>query len=70
MPTATPSAGLAACALAHTRSPTRLRVLAAGALQIEADKSFLAEIITGYKTDAFAKQVQEGIAKGSIAGAH
>ena len=67
MPDVAPDACLAACAMAYARhAPTSP---AAGILNITADQSLLDVIITGYKTDDFAKQLAKDISMGSIEGA-
>ncbi|KAG5332540.1 hypothetical protein C0989_006975, partial [Termitomyces sp. Mn162] len=66
---ASPSAKLAACALAYMRSPPRTQRLAGGIFKIGVDKQLLKEIVASYKKDIFAQQVHEEIKKGSIAGA-
>ncbi|KAG6853650.1 hypothetical protein C0991_002618 [Blastosporella zonata] len=69
MPDEIPTSALAACALAHTRSPTPTPVsLAAGALEITMDTNLLAEIVSGYQNDTFAQQVRADIQAGSIEG--
>lgn len=68
MPDDTPSAGYAACALAHTRSPPARRTRVAAVLDISADAEFINRIKAGYLTDEFAKQVRDGIAAGSSVG--
>ena len=67
MPDAMPNACLAACAMAHTRNAPKTPV--AGILNIATDQSLLDAIITGYKTDDFAKQLTKDIDMGSIKGA-
>ncbi|KAG6887031.1 hypothetical protein C0995_002267 [Termitomyces sp. Mi166 len=69
MPNAVLSTGLTACTLTYTQSPPLQKHVAAGALHIRIDREFLKEIVMGYEEDTFAKQVQEGIEKGSIMGA-
>ena len=67
MPDAAPNACLAACAMAYAwHAPT---FPAAGILNITANQSLLDAIITGYKTDDFAKQLTKDISMGSIKGA-
>jgi hypothetical protein len=68
MPDATPSPLFAACALAHTRSPSPQPV--AATLDITADETLLNDIITGYQDDDFAQQLTKDINAGSIEGAH
>ena len=65
MPDATPNPMLAACALAHTRSPPSH---AAAVLDITADESLLRDIIDGYQDDDFAKQLKKDISARSIQG--
>ena len=69
MPDATPNPMLAACAIAHTRSPPLPRELAAATLDITADESLLRDITAGYQDDEFAKQLRKDIKAGSIEGA-
>ena len=67
MPDAAPNACLAACAMAYAwHAPTSPAV---GILNITANQSLLDAIITGYKTDDFAKQLAKDISMGSIEGA-
>lgn len=68
MPDDAPSTVLAACALAHTRSPPS-PLMAAGMLNITADAEFLSQIKNGYKTDEFCLQLRKDINAGSIEGA-
>jgi hypothetical protein len=69
MPDATPSPLLAACALAHTRSPSPRQEFIAATLDITADETLLQEIIAGYQNDDFARQLTKDIEAGSIEGA-
>ena len=69
MPDAPPNSMLAACALAHTRSPSRPREFAAATLDITADESLLRDITAGYQEDEFAQQLMKDIQAGSIEGA-
>lgn len=69
MPDAPPNSMLAACAFAHTRSPSRPRELAAATLDITADESLLRDITAGYQEDEFAQQLRKDIQAGSIEGA-
>lgn len=59
MPDAPPNSMLAACALAHTRSPSRPRELAAATLDITTDESLLRDITAGYQEDEFAQQLRK-----------
>jgi len=74
MPDDEPTAGLAACALAYTRTSSTTHqcpwaapqlMPAAAAINIEADRGFVNDIREGYNTDEFAKQVRDGIRLGS-----
>ena len=67
MPDATPDACLAACAIVYTHNAPATH--ARGILNITADQFLLDAIITGYKTDDFAKQLIRDIDMGSIEGA-
>ncbi|KAF5376678.1 hypothetical protein D9615_007909 [Tricholomella constricta] len=68
MPDETPNALFAACALAWTRHP-RSEIVGLATLDISADKELLEDILAGYETDNFAKQLRQDIHAGSITGA-
>jgi len=61
MPDDTPTAGLAACTLAYTRSPPATsppaNLVATAMLSISADKEFINRIKAGYLDDDFCKKL-------------
>ncbi len=78
MPDDVPSALLAACGLAYTRSPRRTpntdppltRTFIGGVLSITTDASLLKDIVAGYALDPHAQQITAALTAGSMEGAH